>query len=79
MPTVSSQFVWLTWNLFFVFLGIMIAFWKKPLSWIILGAILLILKICTAPVINYRLLLEIVPVLLVTIALLVYYGKNRGE
>jgi hypothetical protein len=76
-PHVSAQFVWITWNAFFIILGLMIAFWKRPLSWIIVGGILLLLKLFTAPALTYKVLLEITPVLLVTLALLVYYAKRH--
>lgn len=70
------EIVWTGWHLFFIFLGLMIAFWKYPLSWIILGILILGFKLYMNPL-TVPLLLEVVPVLLVAIGLAIYYWKNE--
>ena len=76
-PQFSSQNVWIMWTILFVVLGLMIAFWKTPLSWIILGLIILIFKLITASSYPLSFLIQIVPVFLVSIALAIYYAKNE--
>ena len=72
----SPTFVFTGWNVFLIILGLMIAFWYHPLTWIILGIVIIILKIYTS-VITLPLLLQTVPVLLVAVGLLIYYGKEE--
>jgi ABC-type proline/glycine betaine transport system permease subunit len=78
-PQISIHNMWLIWTLFFIVLGVMIALWKTPLSWIIFGIIILIFKIWTTTQnqITLTFLIQIIPVLLVSIALAIYYSKNE--
>ena len=76
-PQFSSGNVWTIWTLFFVILGLMIAFWKTPLSWLIFGIVILFFKLSTTTNWSLNFLIQIIPVLLVSIALAIYYAKNE--
>lgn len=76
-PQFSSANIWTIWTIFFILLGIMIAFWKTPLSWLIFAIIILFLKLSTTTTWSLNFLIQIIPVLLVSIALAIYYGKNE--
>lgn len=76
-PQFTSGNIWTLWTVFFVLLGLMIAFWKTPLSWIIFGIIVLTFKLITTTTWNLQLAMQIVPVLFVSVALAIYYAKNE--
>lgn len=76
-PQFSSGNVWMIWTGFFVVLGLMIAFWKTPLSWIVFGIIILFFKLSTTTTWSIPMLMQVIPVLLVSIALAIYYAKNE--
>ena len=74
--TVPANTIWTLWWVFFIFLGIMIAFWKTPFSWIILGILVIASKLYIGPV-TFQLLMQIIPVFLVAIGLGLYYAKQE--
>lgn len=76
-PQFSTANIWMIWTAFFVVLGLMIAFWKTPLSWIIFGIIILFFKLSTTTTWTLTMLIQVIPVLLVSIALAIYYAKNE--
>lgn len=76
-PQFTSGNIWTLWTVFFVLLGLMIAFWKTPLSWIIFGIIILCFKLFTTTTWSIPMLMQVIPVLLVSIALAIYYAKNE--
>lgn len=76
-PQFTAGNVWTLWTIFFVVLGLMIAFWKTPLSWILFGIVVLIFKIMTTSTWTLSFAMQIVPVLFVSVALAIYYAKNE--
>jgi hypothetical protein len=75
-PAVPSDTVWTLWWVFFIFLGLMIAFWKTPFSWILLGVLILVGKLYIGPV-TFQLLMQVVPVFLVALGLGIHYGRQE--
>lgn len=76
-PQFSTANVWMITTVFFVVLGLMIAFWKTPMSWICFGIIILFFQLATTETWSLPMLLQVIPVLLVSIALAIYYAKNE--
>jgi hypothetical protein len=65
------------WHGLFIFLGLLILFWKHPLFPLLTAIIILILEL-TFKTISFTLLMQIVPVLCVAIGLAIYYSRH-GE
>ena len=74
--SIGADTIWTLWWVFFIFLGLMIAFWKTPFSWIVLGILILVGKLYIGPV-TFQLLMQIIPVLLVALGLGIYYIKQE--
>jgi hypothetical protein len=75
-PQFTPNTLWMAITLFLIILGGMIAFWKKPMSWIVFGIVVLFFKLATTTSWSLAMLLQVVPVLLVSIALAIYYWQE---
>lgn len=75
-PQIAPANLWIAMTVFLIVLGAMIAFWKKPLSWIVFGIFVLGFKLATAGSWSLGVIIQTVPVLLVTIALAIYYWQE---
>ena len=75
-PQFAPNHIWIAVTVFLIILGAMIAFWKKPMSWIVFGIVVLGFKLATASVWSISMIMQTVPVLLVCIALAIYYWQE---
>jgi type IV secretory pathway VirB3-like protein len=66
-------------NILMILLGILILVWKHPLTPLIIGILVLISKFILQKEYTFTFLMIIVPILLVTVGLSIFYSRRHDE
>jgi hypothetical protein len=66
-------------NILAILLGVLILVWKRPLTPLVLGILVLISQFILEKVYSFDFLMIIVPVALVSVGLAIFYSRHGDE